>query len=769
MEIKLPGVKEVGIGRDRLKILLGVGLILVIFAEFFSPMLFQGKTLYTRDFPTITYPFKSFLAQAYHQGVIPFWTPSAYGGMPFMAALHPGVFYPPSIFFFMDDMTTALNLFYLFHFLLLALSVYFLMRSWGLSNTAALCASVTSMLSGFFLGSTLLSNFFLGAVWFPLVCLLFQKFLFTRKNGYLVLAVLALACQTLAACPEVCILTVLLIGAHSLFILPRDSAVSGWQARTVALGVMVILALTLSALQLIPTYKLIELSGRSSGLPFDVHTLWSMEPETLRSFILPHDLEGMMEGVEIFGVHGFLRSLYLGIFAPVFVLLAFYFRKDRNIRFWLLVFFAGIFLSLGKYNPVYEFFYPWVPLLDMFRFPEKYFYISALAGIFLVAFGLDALVRKTEERTINIWFVLATVILVSGLVIVCSILDKDLDPFVSFFTLSLFGFIYLMFYFRKLTSAWFRSLFLVMLVMDLGFLGFRYIPLIDKNYYEQEPLLLQSLREDPEPYRIYTGKIRGSLDKLDLPKAFSRVSALRMYKEMMFPYFGMIYGMEHVDGMPGLALEMDDHWLRHVLLNRSPEKRRFRILARSNVKYWIDKDAEMQYQDGYPVILPDRMKVFDDALPRAYLVPKMQLGKKRILLNTYYEESFDPRAEVLLNEPVEFKESANFSGEVEDIAYRPNHVTVKTRQTGNGFLVLMDSYFPGWTVTVDGEERPILQANHFYRAVKLGSGSHVLEFDYYPEGFNTGLAISGVTSLILIGILLWRPGKKPGQRAAGPK
>ena len=45
--------------------------------------------------------------------------------------------------------------------------------------------------------------------------------------------------------------------------------------------------------------------------------------------------------------------------------------------------------------------------------------------------------------------------------------------------------------------------------MDLGFLGFRYMPLIDKNYYEQEPLLLEILREDPEPYRIYTGKIHG--------------------------------------------------------------------------------------------------------------------------------------------------------------------------------------------------------------------------------------------------------------------
>ena len=155
------------------------------------------------------------------------------------------------------------------------------------------------------------------------------------------------------------------------------------------LGVMVVLALTLSALQLLPTYKLVELSGRSGGLSYVVHTAWSMEPEALVSFVLPANLEGYMDSMESLRVHGFLKTLYLGIFAPVFVLLAFYFRQDRNIRFWLLIFFTGIFFALGKYNPVYEIIYPWVPLLDLFRYPEKYFYISALSSIFLVAYVLD--------------------------------------------------------------------------------------------------------------------------------------------------------------------------------------------------------------------------------------------------------------------------------------------------------------------------------------------------------------------------------------------
>ena len=138
------------------------------------------------------------------------------------------------------------------------------------------------------------------------------------------------------------------------------------------------------------------------------------------------------------------------------------------------------------------------------------------------------------------------------------------------------------------------------------------------------------------------------------------------------------------------------------------------------------------------------------------MVGRIKLEEESKVLDTYYDESFDPLSEVLFSQPLNFEPSAHFNGTVEEVAYRPNHVTVKTVQQGRGFLVLMDSYFPGWTVRVDGEEKPILRANHFYRAVQLDSGSHTLEFDYFPEGFKTGLIISSTVSILLVVLSLWR-------------
>ena len=232
-------------------------------------------------------------------------------------------------------------------------------------------------------------------------------------------------------------------------------------------------------------------------------------------------------------------------------------------------------------------------------------------------------------------------------------------------------------------------------------------------------------------------------------------------KQYLVPYTGMVYGIEHGLGKPGLGIQLKYQLLGMSILRKSNPEMRLRILKRSNVGYWINLDQETRFNpEGEPEILPGRIFVLKDALPRAYLVPNMRVMEEKAVLNTYYAASFDPLQEVLLTEPVEFQPSDHFQGQVEQVDYRPNHVTLKTRQEGNGFLVLNDTYFPGWTVTVDGKAATLLKANHYYRAVQLGPGEHTLEFDYFPEGFKEGLIVSSIFLLILIALPLCKPIKR---------
>jgi len=70
-------------------------------------------------------------------------------------------------------------------------------------------------------------------------------------------------------------------------------------------------------------------------------------------------------------------------------------------------------------------------------------------------------------------------------------------------------------------------------------------------------------------------------------------------------------------------------------------------------------------------------------------------------------------------------------------------VLIFTKLSKSGYLVLTDTFFPGWKALVDddGKETEILPANYAFRAIKLEPGRHVVQFKYQPETFFWGLRL----------------------------
>jgi len=66
-----------------------------------------------------------------------------------------------------------------------------------------------------------------------------------------------------------------------------------------------------------------------------------------------------------------------------------------------------------------------------------------------------------------------------------------------------------------------------------------------------------------------------------------------------------------------------------------------------------------------------------------------------------------------------------------------------------GWLVLFDTYYPGWRALVDGKETAIERADVFFRAVPVPAGEHTVEFRYLPRSLVYGIIISGA------GLMLW--------------
>ena len=79
----------------------------------------------------------------------------------------------------------------------------------------------------------------------------------------------------------------------------------------------------------------------------------------------------------------------------------------------------------------------------------------------------------------------------------------------------------------------------------------------------------------------------------------------------------------------------------------------------------------------------------------------------------------------------------------------PDHTRLRVGTPTPAVLVLADLHWPGWRVTVDGDERPLVRANYLFRGVALEPGQHTVEFRYAPDSFRVGAALSLGTAIVL--------------------
>jgi hypothetical protein len=147
----------------------------------------------------------------------------------------------------------------------------------------------------------------------------------------------------------------------------------------------------------------------------------------------------------------------------------------------------------------------------------------------------------------------------------------------------------------------------------------------------------------------------------------------------------------------------------------------------------------------------------DGALPEAYVVPSARVVEDaETRLQILADPAFDPRAEVLLSRlpamplPAASSPTSITSRSIKVARERSDRVTVRVDTDQPGYLVLADTYYPGWRAEVDGEEAEILVANHAFRAVALELGEHTVVFEYAPISYRVGAGITLGSSLVVV-------------------
>lgn len=193
-----------------------------------------------------------------------------------------------------------------------------------------------------------------------------------------------------------------------------------------------------------------------------------------------------------------------------------------------------------------------------------------------------------------------------------------------------------------------------------------------------------------------------------------------------------------------------------------------RTVDRAKSSPYPSRSASARHRTGRHFVLvdeiPGNLRIYENqrALPNAYIASSALFVKSpEDSLKKVDDLSFDPWRQVVLEsrQPLPTSHAIKPARPGENLRVErpnPNSVVVQTSCSSDGFLVLTDTYYPGWHARVDGQEVEILKANHLFRAVRLPAGTHRVEFHYRPGSFLLGLGLAAIGAAIVLLVLIRR-------------
>jgi hypothetical protein len=85
------------------------------------------------------------------------------------------------------------------------------------------------------------------------------------------------------------------------------------------------------------------------------------------------------------------------------------------------------------------------------------------------------------------------------------------------------------------------------------------------------------------------------------------------------------------------------------------------------------------------------------------------------------------------------------------VSYAPERLELALPATARaGLLVVAETWYPGWSAEVDGEDRPVFAVNGWMRGIEVGAGAQQVVLRYRQPGFRDGLVLSAVGLLFAV-------------------
>jgi len=754
-----------------------------------------SRIFFVRD---LTLAFRSrflFLRHSVYSGTWPLWDPYPANGQSAVNDALYQLFHLPSLLIRLAlPELLAFNVWVALPVPLAAWGAYLFLRR-QVSAPAAAFGAVAFAVAGPIVSTTNFPNMSWSVAAVPYVFWAIErvKIAATARNTTLLAAVVG--CQALAGEP-VTLAATLAIAAGYVVVLDRGWSrprVIGFSAIGLGAGVL------LAAIQFVP---LAEASRQSIRGLMRTDDFWAFHPLATTELVMPHFLgdyftSHLRQLVWMVALNSQREPFYYSMYVGVPIILAACvagLSGRRQTMFWAIVLGACLIGSFGTYTPIYPALQSLVPPLRSFRFPVKYLSVGSFGLAILASFTIQWLIDRDVPRRPLVWALglscAAAAVTYASLawLLVAPSIPLDLTYKLAVRThvpFPLQGAEYLVIRARPLVTALFLKLvasafllwiaasprrerrtalvvFAAFAVVDLLFANSGVNPTLPVDWVEK-PTWTRQLDTNSHARVYIGGRLFGDIDSrdIDAPKYSTGFDELTDMQRRYVTVNELVFHTSGWQIREAISFDLPVLWpipYAQMLtrFQQASRDERLRLVMRSGARYVVLPTPP------YPGALPltglrgvEQLKLYDlnPSARRAYIVGDALLGPSvPWQIEGLFQDRFDPRSGVLTSEPpppAAGQPGPPVAATTDIVEDGLNRVVVRAGLQSDGYLALLDSYDPAWTVDVDGTPAPMMRANGLFRAVHLTRGSHTVTFSYRPRTLAVGAAITGLVTLAL--------------------
>jgi hypothetical protein len=679
----------------------------------------QYTWLDSPDIANMEVPRLQFQASEWKAGRIPLWDPYHWSGQPALGQMT-GAAAPLNLPLFATPFRDGklrqkyLHWYYVYLHALAALAAFALCRSLSVSSMASILGGLLYSMGGF-VGTSDWPALLNAAVYAPLVLLFLLKA--GRGEKPLASAVLSgtfLGLAWLSGHHEVPVYLTVASLAFWLFLIAKT------RRAAIAAGLAGIFTILVSAYQLIPAYEFAQLAKRWVGLPdpigwkqaipYYVHTNFSYTPASLVSILVAG------KGKE--------TDPFIGVLAASLAILGIVllWRSTPWVRWCTVIGATALLFAMPVVNQLHGLLYSVLPMFAVARVPARILVLFGLVAAPLAAAGFDAIMKNRD----SVWLrriavcAFAWCAIIGATYFMLRVTAQPMhDDRTVFSAVTAFAAGALLMAYRSasISGAALTACLIIGVFIELGNSAGYSFP----NAAEKKPSAFRDLqatadiaaylKKQPGPFRVEVNDSDvpanfGDWHEIETSQGFTAAVTSNI---LDVPWF-----KPHAQNMLGIQ----------YAVSRKPTR--------------ADQVRVFQGTNGINVYRNP------SAQPKAWIVHTIRkVDTHEQSAAAIDDNSFNAAVEAVSSEKLEVETCREGSAITFD-TYETNAIKMHAIVACKGLLVLSDTWYPGWTATVDGTPAPIHEVNSALRGVAVPAGNHTIEMRYGPRS-----AIVGGTMTIL--------------------